>query len=201
MKVKNGIEIKLKESGIPYTTFRLTGFYQGLIEQYAIPILENLPIWVTNENTYISIWIPKILPNSVYVPYKFLKLKIKHMPTTTEDSVIIVKTRELCETILVQPEFQNIRRHIDAFLADEAAKAQYQMVVERGEQLQHKQQMAVPLSNEEVAEFENQREQLVNNPFALLRIIRCQKRADFVGSRQRPDQIQRHSPQKRGLVG
>jgi len=54
MKVKNGIEIKLKESGIPYTIFRLTGFYQGLIEQYAIPILENLPIWVTNENMYIS---------------------------------------------------------------------------------------------------------------------------------------------------
>jgi uncharacterized protein YbjT (DUF2867 family) len=54
MKVKNGIEIKLKESGVPYTTFRLTGFYQGLIEQYAIPILENLPIWVTNESTYIS---------------------------------------------------------------------------------------------------------------------------------------------------
>ena len=54
MKVKNGIEIKLQESDIPYTIFRLTGFYQGLIEQYAIPILENLPIWVTNENTYIS---------------------------------------------------------------------------------------------------------------------------------------------------
>jgi uncharacterized protein YbjT (DUF2867 family) len=54
MKVKNGIEIRLKKSGIPYTIFRLTGFYQGLIEQYAIPILENLPIWVTNEKTYIS---------------------------------------------------------------------------------------------------------------------------------------------------
>jgi uncharacterized protein YbjT (DUF2867 family) len=54
MKIKNGIEIKLKESQIPYTIFRLTGFYQGLIEQYAIPILENLPIWVTNENNYIS---------------------------------------------------------------------------------------------------------------------------------------------------
>lgn len=54
MKLKNGIEIKLKQSGIQYTIFRLTGFYQGLIEQYAIPILENLPIWVTNENTYIS---------------------------------------------------------------------------------------------------------------------------------------------------
>jgi uncharacterized protein YbjT (DUF2867 family) len=54
MKVKNGIEIKLKDSKIPFTIFRLSGFYQGLIEQYAIPILENLPIWVTNENTYIS---------------------------------------------------------------------------------------------------------------------------------------------------
>ena len=54
MKVKSGIETKLKKSGIPYTIFRLTGFYQGLIEQYAIPILEDLPIWVTNDNTYIS---------------------------------------------------------------------------------------------------------------------------------------------------
>ncbi len=54
MKVKYGIETKLKKSGIPYTIFRLTGFYQGLIEQYAIPILENLPIWVSNEKTDIS---------------------------------------------------------------------------------------------------------------------------------------------------
>ena len=54
MKLKSGVETKLKQSQIPYTIFRLTGFYQGLIEQYAIPILENFPIWVTNENTYIS---------------------------------------------------------------------------------------------------------------------------------------------------
>nr|YP_009497434.1 hypothetical protein ycf39 [Biddulphia tridens]AWT40147.1 hypothetical protein ycf39 [Biddulphia tridens] len=54
MKLKQGIEIKLKQSKIPYTIFRLSGFYQGLIEQYAIPILENLPIWVTNENTCVS---------------------------------------------------------------------------------------------------------------------------------------------------
>ena len=54
MKLKYGVETKLKKSGIPYTIFRLTGFYQGLIEQYAIPILENLPIWVTNENTNIA---------------------------------------------------------------------------------------------------------------------------------------------------
>jgi len=54
MKMKKGIEIKLSKSKIPYTIFRLTGFYQGLIGQYAIPILENQPIWITNEQTSIA---------------------------------------------------------------------------------------------------------------------------------------------------
>ena len=54
MKLKQGIEIKLKKSKIPFTIFRLSGFYQGLIEQYAIPILDDLPIWITNENTSVS---------------------------------------------------------------------------------------------------------------------------------------------------
>jgi len=54
LAMKQGIEVKIKESGIPYTIFRLTGFYQGLIEQYAIPILEDLPIWITNESTCVS---------------------------------------------------------------------------------------------------------------------------------------------------
>jgi len=54
MKMKKRIEIYLKKSDISFTIFRLTGFYQAVIEQYAIPILENLPIWVTNENTCVS---------------------------------------------------------------------------------------------------------------------------------------------------
>lgn len=54
IKMKYGIEKRLEQSNIAYTIFRLNGFYQGLIEQYAIPILENLPIWTTNENTRIA---------------------------------------------------------------------------------------------------------------------------------------------------
>lgn len=50
IKMKYGIEKRLQQSTMHYTIFQLTGFYQGLIEQYAIPILENLPIWVTSEN-------------------------------------------------------------------------------------------------------------------------------------------------------
>ena len=54
LKLKYGIESKLKDSGIPYTIFRLTGFYQGLIEQYAIPNLEQVPIWITTENSSVA---------------------------------------------------------------------------------------------------------------------------------------------------
>nr|YP_010444369.1 Ycf39 [Fibrocapsa japonica]UTE95255.1 Ycf39 [Fibrocapsa japonica] len=54
MKLKAQVEEKLKSSGVPFTIFRLAGFYQGLIGQYAIPILEKQPIWLTSESVPIS---------------------------------------------------------------------------------------------------------------------------------------------------
>jgi len=88
------------------------------------------------------------------------------MTTNTEDTIVLQKTRELCETIVSQPEFQEIRSRVDAFMADEAAKSTYQIVVEKGEALQQKQQMGLPLSSDEIAEFDKHRETLVNNPVA-----------------------------------
>jgi uncharacterized protein YbjT (DUF2867 family) len=46
MDIKNCVEKYLAESGMNYTVLRLCGFMQGLIGQYAIPILENHSIWV-----------------------------------------------------------------------------------------------------------------------------------------------------------
>jgi len=85
---------------------------------------------------------------------------------TTIDSTVVQKTRELCQTIVDQPEFQDIRKRIDAFMADEAAKIQYQNVMEKGEMLEHKQQMGLPMSADEITEFEKNRDALVNNPVA-----------------------------------
>lgn len=51
---KLSIEKLLKQSTLDYTIFYLHGFFQGLISQYAIPILEEKPIWIANENNYIS---------------------------------------------------------------------------------------------------------------------------------------------------
>jgi cell fate (sporulation/competence/biofilm development) regulator YlbF (YheA/YmcA/DUF963 family) len=88
------------------------------------------------------------------------------MIANTEDTMVLQKPRELCETIVSQPEFQQIRSRVDAFMADETAKNTYQIVVEKGEALQQKQQMGLPLSNDEITEFEKHRETLVNNPVA-----------------------------------
>nr|BCG67667.1 conserved protein [Haptophyceae sp. NIES-3900] len=52
LKVK--LEKYLINSGLPYTVFYLPGFFQGLITQYAIPILEKQSIWLTGDTSSIS---------------------------------------------------------------------------------------------------------------------------------------------------
>jgi uncharacterized protein YbjT (DUF2867 family) len=54
MDVKHCTELFLAESGLNYTILRLSGFMQGLISQYAIPILENQVVWVTGESTPVA---------------------------------------------------------------------------------------------------------------------------------------------------
>lgn len=54
MQQKMEIEQVLKTSGVPYTIFKCAGFYQALISQYAIPLLEDKTIWTTSESISIS---------------------------------------------------------------------------------------------------------------------------------------------------
>ena len=54
MQIKHYTELFLAESGLNYTILQLCGFMQGLIGQYAIPILDNQPVWLTGESTAIA---------------------------------------------------------------------------------------------------------------------------------------------------
>ena len=88
------------------------------------------------------------------------------METMIEESPVIRKTRELCQTILDQPSIQSIRQRIDAFMGDEKTRAQYDGLVVKGQALQQKQQLSLPLTGEEVSDFEQHREALLGNPVA-----------------------------------
>jgi cell fate (sporulation/competence/biofilm development) regulator YlbF (YheA/YmcA/DUF963 family) len=89
------------------------------------------------------------------------------MESTVEtQSPVTQKTLELCQTILDQPSMRSIRQRIDAFMSDDKTRSQYDGLVSKGQELQQKQQNSLPLSGEEVAEFERDRDALLNNPVA-----------------------------------
>ncbi len=88
------------------------------------------------------------------------------MSITAQDSAINAKTRELCETILNDPDYLGLRRKIDTFLADDRAKGLYRNLAEKGEHLNHKQQQGVQLSPAEIADYEKDRDAVVANPVA-----------------------------------
>nr|YP_010904259.1 hypothetical protein REQ04_pgp117 [Catenella fusiformis]WCH57510.1 hypothetical protein [Catenella fusiformis] len=54
MLLKLKIEQSLSNSGLDYTIFPLVGFFQGLVTQYALPILEKQPVWITADTTSIA---------------------------------------------------------------------------------------------------------------------------------------------------
>ncbi|CAA9590041.1 Putative chaperon-like protein Ycf39 for quinone binding in Photosystem II [uncultured Synechococcales cyanobacterium] len=54
MELKRCTELFLAESGLNYTILRPCGFFQGLIGQYAIPILEKQSVWVMGEASPIA---------------------------------------------------------------------------------------------------------------------------------------------------
>lgn len=88
------------------------------------------------------------------------------MNIASADDPIVMKTRELCQTIVQQPEFDSIKSRIAAFMGDEDAKSRYQSLSETGEYLQHKQEQGVELTEEEIQGYNAQRDQFLANDVA-----------------------------------
>lgn len=86
--------------------------------------------------------------------------------STLLETTVLEKTRELCETIIQQPEFDSVRKRIDTFLINDAARQQYQELTEQGEYLHHKQHQGVELTKEEVEGFDKKRQAFLENPVA-----------------------------------
>ena len=85
------------------------------------------------------------------------------MSMILEESAISAKTKELCSTIVEQESSVNLQSQVETFLSNDEARLQYQSVHEQGDQLNQKQRSGVELSESEISEFEQAREQLLQN--------------------------------------
>jgi cell fate (sporulation/competence/biofilm development) regulator YlbF (YheA/YmcA/DUF963 family) len=88
------------------------------------------------------------------------------MQAKTQESTIIQKTKELCQAILDQPDLRSARKRIETFLSDAKARGHYESVMNKGQALQQKQERSVPLTGQEISEFEKDRDALMQNPVA-----------------------------------
>jgi uncharacterized protein YbjT (DUF2867 family) len=52
LKIK--VEKELEESGLKYTIFQCSGFFQGLISQYALPVLEGETVWLPGDSAPLA---------------------------------------------------------------------------------------------------------------------------------------------------
>lgn len=74
------------------------------------------------------------------------------------------KTRELCEAIVASPGFGEMFRKMDNFMNDEMAKFEFQMVNDRASLLHQKQSAGLPITPEELSDFEAFRNSVLNKP-------------------------------------
>jgi cell fate (sporulation/competence/biofilm development) regulator YlbF (YheA/YmcA/DUF963 family) len=88
------------------------------------------------------------------------------METITENDTLIQKTKDLCQVILDRPDFAEIKRQMDEFMNDELAKHQFQLLSQKGNILQTKQQHGMPMVESEITEFQRMRDELMANPVA-----------------------------------
>jgi len=88
------------------------------------------------------------------------------MDSTLKESPIMLKALELCQAVADQPDFQSLKEKLDAFMRDELVKFQFQQVNDMNNLLQMRHQGGLEIKEEEVAQFEALREELMANPVA-----------------------------------
>ena len=112
------------------------------------------------------------------------------MSAIIEETAISAKTKELCATIVEQQSFISLQSQVEAFLSDDEARLQYQSVHEQGDQLNQKQRSGVELSEIEISEFEQAREQLLKNSIV----------TDFMSAQKELQEIQSSVSKMVGLT-
>lgn len=79
---------------------------------------------------------------------------------------MILKTRELCQAILEEPKLQTAHQRIGVFMADEQTRSLFDGLLEKRNTLEEKQRQSLPLTDQEINDFEKHKAAVLNNPVA-----------------------------------
>ncbi|MEX2607700.1 MAG: YlbF family regulator, partial [Kiritimatiellia bacterium] len=85
---------------------------------------------------------------------------------TSQETPVIVKTRELCASLLELDSYKRMKGQLDAFIADDNAQEMYRQLSEKQSELVQKQETTGDLTEDEIQAFEDQRERLLMHPVA-----------------------------------
>ncbi len=83
-----------------------------------------------------------------------------------DQSPIVTKTVELCQTILDQPAYQNLKKDILAFLEDQDARRVYEKLCDMQEELHGKQHAGQQVTEEEFEAFQSVEKEFLAMPVA-----------------------------------
>nr|YP_010198598.1 hypothetical protein LK037_pgp091 [Gracilaria pacifica]UAD87014.1 hypothetical protein [Gracilaria pacifica] len=99
IQMKVIIQDYLIKSGIDYTIFNLAGFFQGLIAQYALPILDNRTVWITDDVKSIAYMDTQDIAKLTIRSLSSVKTKNKILPMVGSQSWSSIEIIELCEKL------------------------------------------------------------------------------------------------------
>nr|YP_010198975.1 hypothetical protein LK147_pgp116 [Hydropuntia urvillei]UAD88424.1 hypothetical protein [Hydropuntia urvillei] len=99
MNMKTIIEEHLINSGINYTIFQLAGFFQGLISQYALPILDNQYVWIADDCKSIAYMDTQDIAKFTVKSLSILKTQNEIFPMVGSKSWNSLEIIELCEKL------------------------------------------------------------------------------------------------------
>lgn len=83
-----------------------------------------------------------------------------------QETPLITKTKELCETILSQPGYQTMKQHIMDFMHHDEARILYENLCDKQEELHNKHSQGAPITAEEDAEFNDMEKRFLAMPVA-----------------------------------
>lgn len=85
------------------------------------------------------------------------------MSTLNEDSAVYARVRDLCSAVISDPQIQEQKARIDAFLNNAEARALFECVNKMGEELRQKHMAGMEPTEAEINQFDKLREDVVSN--------------------------------------